>query len=266
MNRSSCASGSGYVPSCSIGFCVASTKNGSGSRCVVPAGRDRVLLHRLQQRGLRLRRGAVDLVGEHDVGEDRPAARTGTRGARSRASSSSTSVPVMSLGIRSGVNCTRANSRSSACGDGLHEQRLREPGHADEQDVPAGEQRGDQVVDDLVLPDDAAGDLRGEGGAGGGELGEQRRRRREECGSVTAVQVRDRPSLTSARTSSGCRARRSSTRRTTALSVRCRRSRPRAHPTTRRRRHAVALDRVVRAPEHGDDRVASRARRPPTDS
>ena len=31
MNRSSWASGSGYVPSCSIGFCVAMTKNG-GSR------------------------------------------------------------------------------------------------------------------------------------------------------------------------------------------------------------------------------------------
>ena len=30
MKRSSWASGSGYVPSCSIGFCVASTKNGSG--------------------------------------------------------------------------------------------------------------------------------------------------------------------------------------------------------------------------------------------
>ena len=37
MKRSSCASGSGYVPSCSIGFCVASTKNGSGSACVCPA-------------------------------------------------------------------------------------------------------------------------------------------------------------------------------------------------------------------------------------
>ena len=30
--RSNCASGSGYVPSSSIGFCVASTKNGAGSR------------------------------------------------------------------------------------------------------------------------------------------------------------------------------------------------------------------------------------------
>ena len=36
MKRSSCASGSGYVPSSSIGFCVASTKNGDGSGRVSP--------------------------------------------------------------------------------------------------------------------------------------------------------------------------------------------------------------------------------------
>ena len=35
--------------------------------------RDVPLLHDLEQRCLRLRAGAVDLVGEHDVGEDRPA-------------------------------------------------------------------------------------------------------------------------------------------------------------------------------------------------
>ena len=34
MKRSTWASGSGYVPSCSIGFCVASTRNGSGRRYV----------------------------------------------------------------------------------------------------------------------------------------------------------------------------------------------------------------------------------------
>ena len=34
MKRSTCASGSGYVPSCSIGFCVARTRNGEGRRYV----------------------------------------------------------------------------------------------------------------------------------------------------------------------------------------------------------------------------------------
>ena len=37
MKRSSCASGSGYVPSYSIGFCVASTTNGDASGRVSPS-------------------------------------------------------------------------------------------------------------------------------------------------------------------------------------------------------------------------------------
>ena len=37
----------------------------------LPVLRDLALLHRLEQRALRLRRGAVDLVGEHDRREDR---------------------------------------------------------------------------------------------------------------------------------------------------------------------------------------------------
>jgi hypothetical protein len=34
---------------------------------------DRVLLHRFEQGALGLGRGAVDLIGEHDLSEDRPA-------------------------------------------------------------------------------------------------------------------------------------------------------------------------------------------------
>ncbi len=37
----------------------------------VPVDGDLTFLHRLQQRRLRLRRGAVDLVADHDLGEDR---------------------------------------------------------------------------------------------------------------------------------------------------------------------------------------------------
>jgi hypothetical protein len=36
-NRSSCASGRAYVPSYSMGFCVAATMNGSGSGRVTPS-------------------------------------------------------------------------------------------------------------------------------------------------------------------------------------------------------------------------------------
>ena len=37
MKRSSCDSGSGKVPTCSEGFCVAMTKNGAGSLRVSPS-------------------------------------------------------------------------------------------------------------------------------------------------------------------------------------------------------------------------------------
>ena len=71
--------------------------------------RDAVLLHRFEQRRLRLRRGAVDFVRQHDVGEDRPGARPS---AAPVASSCTRSVPVMSDGkVR--VNWMRENLRSS---------------------------------------------------------------------------------------------------------------------------------------------------------
>ena len=45
--------------------------NGALERSRLALGRHLLLLHRLEQRSLRLRRGAVDLVGEEEVGEDR---------------------------------------------------------------------------------------------------------------------------------------------------------------------------------------------------
>ena len=71
MKRSSCASGRGKVPSYSIGFWVAITMNGSGSGMRFAFQRHLVFLHGLQQRRLGLGRGAVDLIGQDDVGEDR---------------------------------------------------------------------------------------------------------------------------------------------------------------------------------------------------
>ena len=46
--------------------------NGRLERIRLAVDRHLVLLHRLEQRRLRLRRGAVDLVDQQDVGEDRP--------------------------------------------------------------------------------------------------------------------------------------------------------------------------------------------------
>ena len=52
-----------------------------GQRPRLALDRDLPLLHRLQQRGLRLRRRPVDLVGEQQVGEDRPGAEVELGGA-----------------------------------------------------------------------------------------------------------------------------------------------------------------------------------------
>ena len=161
MKRSSCASGSGYVASCSIGFCVASTKNGSGSACVWPGGGDGVLLHRLQQRGLRLWRGAVDLVGEDDVREHR-ALHELEDAATGRV------VFLEQLGAGDvrrhevGRELHAVERQVQRLRQRLDEQRLGEARHADQQHVAAGENRGDQVVDDIELADDASRDLVGE--------------------------------------------------------------------------------------------------------
>ena len=65
----------------------------------------------------------------------------------------------MSLGIRSGVNWMRLNSSDSDCASECTIRVLARPGHALQDAVPAGEDGHQQLLDDLVLPDDLAGDL-----------------------------------------------------------------------------------------------------------
>ena len=96
------------------------------------ADRDVLLLHRLQQRGLRLGGRAVDLVGEDDVGEHRAGHEPEARWPLC-ASCSSTSVPVMSVGIRSGVNWMRLNLSEQRLRQAGDEQRLGQARHADQQ-------------------------------------------------------------------------------------------------------------------------------------
>ena len=69
--RSSCASGSGKVPSYSIGFSRRQDDEGLGQRVRHAVDGDLLLFHRLEQGGLGLGRGAVDLVGQDDLGHDR---------------------------------------------------------------------------------------------------------------------------------------------------------------------------------------------------
>ncbi len=79
-------------------------------------------------------------------------------------------VPMMSPGIRSGVNWIRENVRSSALGEGRDEQRLAEAGHTLQQHVAAGEEADQHVVDHVVVTDDHLLDLGAQGLEGGDEL------------------------------------------------------------------------------------------------
>ena len=60
------------------------------------------------------------------------------------------SVPVMSAGIRSGVNWMRLKDRSQDLRDGADQQRLGQAGHADQQTVPAAEQGDQELLDDFA--------------------------------------------------------------------------------------------------------------------
>ena len=109
-NRSSCASGSGYVPSCSIGFCVASTRNGSSSlwlsvptvtvcSCIASSKADCVF-------------GVARLISSAST----RLAKIGPFSNRKLLLPSSFTimlVPVTSLGIRSGVNWIRLKDSAS---------------------------------------------------------------------------------------------------------------------------------------------------------
>ena len=74
-------------------------------------------------------------------------------------SSSMMSMPVMSEGIRSGVNWMRRNSRSSVLARVLAIRVLPTPGNAQQEDVAPAEQADEQVVDDRLLADDHPGHL-----------------------------------------------------------------------------------------------------------
>src|SRR6476659_1173581 len=111
--RSSCASGSGYVPSCSIGFCVARTKTGSGSGIVWPLAL--TLGSCIASSSAACVRGGARLISSAKtmLANTGPCTKRKLRAPLAE-SSSRISVPVMSLGTRSGVNWIRWKSRCTA--------------------------------------------------------------------------------------------------------------------------------------------------------
>ena len=140
------------MPSYSIGFCVATTMNGSGSGRRDAVDAHLALLHRFEQRGLRLRRRAVDLVGEQQVGEHRTRAeRELARPQRHRAGEVRRQHVGGELHAPE-VDTDRARER-------VGDERLGDTGNAFEQQVAADGDRREQHLDDAVLTDDDLADL-----------------------------------------------------------------------------------------------------------
>jgi hypothetical protein len=131
-----------------------------------PGHRDAVLLHRLQQCGLRLGRGAVDLVGQDDLREDRAGLEAEVAAAVGRLGDDVRAGDVR--GHQVGGELDAVERQVEGLGEGADQERLAQPGDALEQDVAADEQGGEHAADDLRLADDDLADLglqRGEPGA-----------------------------------------------------------------------------------------------------
>ena len=118
------------------------------------ADRHLPLLHRLQQRALHLGGGAVDLVGQHDVGEDRPLL------GGELAGSGVVDEGAHQVGrqqVRGELDAPEAGTdRLRQGGD---RQRLGQAGDAFDQQVGVGDQADQQAVEQPVLTDDLLAEL-----------------------------------------------------------------------------------------------------------
>jgi hypothetical protein len=115
---------------------------------------DGVLLHRLEQGALGLRRGAVDLVRQHHLPEDgaavqleAPADRT-ARAEREHVHARHVARHQIGRELDAGERKIEAGRKRP------HEQRLPEPRVAFEQHVPTGDEAPEHLVHDLVLTHD----------------------------------------------------------------------------------------------------------------
>ena len=126
---------------------------------------DLLLLHRFEQRGLRLGRRAVDLVGQDHVGEHR--ARQETKLARARSLVFLDDLGAGDVGRHQvGRELDAVELQRQRIGQRADHQRLGQARHADQQAVAAGEDRDQQLLDHVALADDDLGELVGDAAVG----------------------------------------------------------------------------------------------------
>ena len=162
------------------------------------ADRDLALGHDLEQRRLHLRRRAVDLVGQHEVREDR--AEFDVEGVLSGL----VDAGADDVGRHQvGRELQTGERPADRAREGLDRERLGDAGDALEQDVALGEQGDQHPLDQAVLTDDDALDLEQDPLQPGGV---HRRRGRRGLDEVAAVDT-DLPGRTGPRHLRSCRRR-----------------------------------------------------------
>ena len=120
----------------------------------VAADGDLTLLHHLEQRALHLRRGAVDLVGQEEVGEHRSERR------RELARALVVDAGADEVGGHEvGRELDALELAPDRVGDRLDRQRLGQAGHPLDEQVALGEERDRQPLEQHVLADDDLLDL-----------------------------------------------------------------------------------------------------------
>ena len=130
----------------------------AGQRVLHATHRHLPLLHRLEQRRLRLGRRAVDLVGQNHIRKHRPAHKPQLAMPRGL-------VLLDHLRARDiarhqvGGELDPAEIKAERARDRRDQQRLGKPRHADHHRVPPAEDGCEQLLDHVVLPDDHLADL-----------------------------------------------------------------------------------------------------------
>ena len=153
MKRSCCASGRAYVPSCSIGFCVASTKNGSLRMCrTCPTVTCRSCMASSSAAwvlgGVRLISSASTTLWNKGSGDEAELPLAGA------------SVLLQDVGAgdvgrhQVGGELDAAEAHRQAAGQRADHQRLGQAGNPFQQAVPPAEEGNQQLIDDLGLADD----------------------------------------------------------------------------------------------------------------
>ena len=123
--------------------------------------RDALFLHGFEHGGLCLRRGAVDFVGQHDVGEDRSALELERAPAIGRFHHHVRAENVGGHQVRRELDAVEGKLQHLA--ERADEQCLAQPRHAFQQHMAAGEDRGQRAFDNGVGSDHDLADLGAEG-------------------------------------------------------------------------------------------------------